>query len=84
MDFLADGFSECCGISLNIKDIVLNLERQTQLFAVSACPSEGVLVSRTGSRTAEFTRRTEQAPGLQLLQQTQLVERDFAVPISST
>lgn len=44
---LADGFSECCGISLDIEDIVLNLERQTQLFAVSACPSEGVLVGRT-------------------------------------
>ena len=76
---LADGFSECCGISLDIEDIVLNLERQTQLFAVSACPSEGVLVGRTGRRTAEFTRGAEQAPGLQLLQQAQLVERDFAM-----
>ncbi len=83
---LADGFSECCGISLNIEDIVLNLERQTQLFAVSACPSEGVLVSRTGSRTADSHAARSRHPVLSFCSRPQLIERDFAVsaPISST
>ena len=38
---LADGFSECCGISLDIEDIVLNLERQTQLFRRKRVPERG-------------------------------------------